>query len=80
MIICSFSTLSIGLSCPHSAIQVHVAAFAVSSYYLTFARPARKPFNPLLGETYELTREDKGFRYVGEQVREMYDIIFYDIL
>lgn len=27
-----------------------------------------KPFNPLLGETYELEREDIGFRLVAEQV------------
>jgi hypothetical protein len=27
-----------------------------------------KPFNPLLGETYELIREDLGFRIVSEQV------------
>ncbi|RUS88311.1 hypothetical protein EGW08_003949, partial [Elysia chlorotica] len=27
-----------------------------------------KPFNPLLGETYELNRPDLGFRFVGEQV------------
>lgn len=27
-----------------------------------------KPFNPLLGETYELVRDDLGFRVVCEQV------------
>ncbi|KAF9083229.1 hypothetical protein BGX23_011680 [Mortierella sp. AD031] len=27
-----------------------------------------KPFNPLLGETYEYCREDKQFRYISEQV------------
>uniref|UniRef100_A0A3Q3W9N0 Oxysterol-binding protein n=1 Tax=Mola mola TaxID=94237 RepID=A0A3Q3W9N0_MOLML len=27
-----------------------------------------KPFNPLLGETYELVREDLGFRLISEQV------------
>uniref|UniRef100_A0A674AQL0 Oxysterol-binding protein n=1 Tax=Salmo trutta TaxID=8032 RepID=A0A674AQL0_SALTR len=27
-----------------------------------------KPFNPLLGETYELIREDLGFRWMSEQV------------
>ncbi|KAJ3594788.1 hypothetical protein NHX12_004094, partial [Muraenolepis orangiensis] len=27
-----------------------------------------KPFNPLLGETYELIRDDLGFRWVSEQV------------
>ncbi|KAF1390129.1 hypothetical protein PFLUV_G00054900 [Perca fluviatilis] len=27
-----------------------------------------KPFNPLLGETYELIREDEGYRLISEQV------------
>ncbi|RMD40995.1 hypothetical protein DV735_g4123, partial [Chaetothyriales sp. CBS 134920] len=47
-----------------------VAAFALSS--LSNARvkerAVRKPFNPMLGETYELVREDKGFRFVSEKV------------
>lgn len=28
----------------------------------------RKPFNPLLGETYELVREDYGFRLISEKI------------
>lgn len=28
----------------------------------------RKPFTPLLGETFELVREDKGYRFVSEKV------------
>jgi len=44
-----------------------VAAFAVSGYSSAFWR-THKPFNPLLGETYECLREDKGFRYIAEQV------------
>jgi len=45
-----------------------VAAFTVSSYCSTAIRAA-KPFNPLLGETYELDRrEDLGFRCIAEQV------------
>ena len=43
-----------------------VAAFAISAYSST--RTTHKPFNPLLGETYECVREDKGFRYISEQV------------
>ena len=43
-----------------------VAAFAISAYSST--RANHKPFNPLLGETYECVREDKGFRYISEQV------------
>ena len=50
-------------------VQVKVAAFAVSAYVTAFHRPARKPFNPILGETYEWVREDKGFKFMAEQVR-----------
>ncbi|KAI1318060.1 hypothetical protein EDD11_007294 [Mortierella claussenii] len=44
-----------------------IAAFAMSNYSSTIGRVA-KPFNPLLGETYEYCREDKEFRYISEQV------------
>ncbi|CAK1543640.1 unnamed protein product [Leptosia nina] len=45
-----------------------VAAFAVSAYAASAHRAASKPFNPLLGETYECVREDKGFKFLAEQV------------
>lgn len=49
---------------------LRVAAFAVS--YLSSMRAKerniRKPFNPLLGETFELVREDMGFRMIVEKV------------
>ncbi|KAK1334828.1 hypothetical protein QTO34_004398 [Cnephaeus nilssonii] len=48
--------------------QVYVAAFAVSAYASSYYRAGSKPFNPVLGETYECIREDKGFRYFSEQV------------
>jgi len=45
-----------------------VAAFTVSSYSSTAIR-AGKPFNPLLGETFEFDRrEDLGWRCIAEQV------------
>ncbi|XP_004716105.1 oxysterol-binding protein-related protein 2 [Echinops telfairi] len=44
-----------------------VAAFAVSAVASQWDRTG-KPFNPLLGETYELVREDLGFRFISEQV------------
>ncbi|MEQ2217567.1 hypothetical protein XENOCAPTIV_014908, partial [Xenoophorus captivus] len=47
---------------------VLVAAFAVSGYSSTYYRAGSKPFNPLLGETYECIREDKGFCFFSEQV------------
>lgn len=43
----------------------HVAAFAVSSYASSRYRSSRKPFNPMLGETYELVRD--GVRFVAEK-------------
>ncbi|XP_028766107.1 oxysterol-binding protein-related protein 1C-like isoform X2 [Neltuma alba] len=44
-----------------------VAAFAVSGYSSTLGRSC-KPFNPLLGETYEADFPDKGFRFISEKV------------
>ncbi|AGO10716.1 AaceriAGR356Wp [[Ashbya] aceris (nom. inval.)] len=47
-----------------------VAAFSISylSIHREKARSMRKPVNPLLGETYELVREDKGYRLISEKV------------
>lgn len=51
-----------------------VAAFSVSSYSTTVHRTA-KPFNPLLGETYELDRlDDYGYRSLCEQVKHTHHI------
>ncbi|KAJ1731506.1 hypothetical protein LPJ61_002498 [Coemansia biformis] len=44
-----------------------VAGFAMSNYASTFGRIA-KPFNPLLGETFEYVRRDKKYRALSEQV------------
>ncbi|KAL4994442.1 Oxysterol-binding protein-domain-containing protein [Aspergillus recurvatus] len=46
---------------------VYVAAYAASEYASTIGRVA-KPFNPLLGETFEYVRPDKGYRFFIEQV------------
>lgn len=48
--------------------MVYVSAFAISEYSSTINRIA-KPFNPLLGETYEYSRPDKGYRIFVEQVK-----------
>lgn len=48
--------------------MVYVAAFAVSAYSSTYHRAGCKPFNPVLGETYECERPDRGFRFISEQV------------
>ena len=48
--------------------MIKVCAFALSTYAKDSHRPGRKPFNPILGETYELQREDKGIKFFAEQV------------
>ncbi|XP_021277265.1 oxysterol-binding protein-related protein 2A-like isoform X1 [Herrania umbratica] len=46
---------------------LNVAAFAVSGYASSEGRHC-KPFNPLLGETYEADYPDKGVRFFSEKV------------
>ncbi|XP_056285291.1 oxysterol-binding protein-related protein 7 isoform X2 [Pseudoliparis swirei] len=48
--------------------MVYIAAFAISGYATATFRNRYKPFNPVLGETYECDREDRGFRLLSEQV------------
>lgn len=49
---------------------LHIAAFAISNFSSSRVkeRAVRKPFNPMLGETFELVREDRGFRLIAEKV------------
>ncbi|KAK4344439.1 hypothetical protein RND71_037533 [Anisodus tanguticus] len=47
--------------------MLNVAAFAVSGYACTDGRKF-KPFNPLLGETYEANYPDKELRFISEKV------------
>lgn len=48
----------------------YVTTFALSylSIHRQKTRSIRKPFTPLLGETYELVREDMGIRLISEKV------------
>lgn len=59
---------------------LNVAAFAVSGYASTEGRIC-KPFNPLLGETYEADYPDKGLRFFSEKVSvhilQIYVSVFY---
>lgn len=48
--------------------MLYIVAFAVSAYSTSYYRAGHKPFNPLLGETFECIREDKGFKFIAEQV------------
>ncbi|KAK4054372.1 hypothetical protein OIO90_003605 [Microbotryomycetes sp. JL221] len=53
---------------PDSTKRVaYVAAFAMSNYSSTIGRIA-KPFNPMLGETFEYVNATKKYRYISEQV------------
>lgn len=63
------SILDQAATCSDPAQQLaYVAAFTVSSYATTACRTT-KPFNPLLGETYECDRmADLGWRSISEQV------------
>lgn len=57
-----------------------VAAFSVSSYSTTVHRTS-KPFNPLLGETYELDRlEEYGYRSISEQVGYQIFVLFFFVV
>ncbi|KAG7663106.1 uncharacterized protein J8A68_003378 [[Candida] subhashii] len=46
---------------------IYVATFAATEYSSTINRIA-KPFNPLLGETFEYCRPDQNYRLIVEQV------------
>ncbi|MGH0159448.1 UNVERIFIED_CONTAM: hypothetical protein FKN15_037406, partial [Acipenser sinensis] len=48
--------------------MVYIATFAISAYASSYYRAGSKPFNPVLGETYECERKDKGYRCIAEQV------------
>lgn len=45
--------------------MAYVAAFSVAQYCGTEQRTT-KPFNPILGETFEM--KGKGWKYISEQV------------
>lgn len=49
---------------------MYITAFAISYFANNRVkeRAIRKPFNPMLGETYELVREDLGYRFIAEKV------------
>ncbi|XP_020614102.1 oxysterol-binding protein 1-like [Orbicella faveolata] len=54
--------------CKNSLVQLaHVAAFACSTYSTVLGR-FWKPFNPLLGETFEFINHDVGYALIAEQV------------
>lgn len=49
---------------------IRIAAFAVSGYSGTAGRTS-KPFNPLLGETFEFVCAEQGFRFISEKVGQI---------
>jgi len=50
---------------------LYVAAFAVSGYASSEGRNC-KPFNPLLGETFEADYPEKGIRFFSEKVSSLW--------
>lgn len=67
--------LDTAAQCKDSFEQMaYVAAFTISSYSTTVNRTS-KPFNPLLGETYECDRmSDLGWKAFNEQVKMLFVI------
>ncbi|MCJ1442543.1 MAG: hypothetical protein MMC23_003039 [Stictis urceolatum] len=68
-----YSTLLDAASSPSldsTARLLYITAFAISSLSSSRIkeRAIRKPFNPMLGETYELLRPDQGYRFLAEKV------------
>lgn len=68
-----YSTLLDTAASPHISASdrlLFVTAFAISSLSgnRVKERSGRKPFNPILGETFELIREDRGYRFLAEKV------------
>uniref|UniRef100_A0AAZ3R8B4 Oxysterol-binding protein n=1 Tax=Oncorhynchus tshawytscha TaxID=74940 RepID=A0AAZ3R8B4_ONCTS len=49
-------------------MKVHTREMIWNTVMKILSIKTGKPFNPLLGETYELVREDLGFRLISEQV------------
>ncbi|CAO3587116.1 unnamed protein product [Absidia cylindrospora] len=47
---------------------MYITVFAITSYTSSQYRTGRKPFNPMMTETYENIRPDKGFRFISEKV------------
>jgi hypothetical protein len=52
----------------------NIATYIITNISSNIGRLS-KPFNPLLGETFELTREDLGFKLLCEQVSHHVNIL-----
>lgn len=44
----------------------YTMVFQAACFSQTISSAFKKPFNPLLGETYELINEEMGFRVIAE--------------
>ncbi|XP_065838190.1 oxysterol-binding protein-related protein 1-like [Oscarella lobularis] len=56
------------LSCADALERTKYVAAFFYSHLASSSERSCKPFNPLLGETFELYRDDRGYRVVAEQV------------
>lgn len=59
---------------------MYVTVFAISGYAATQYRIGRKPFNPLMSETYECIRPDRGFRFIAEKVSHYPNVMAVSLL
>ncbi|KAJ1970801.1 Oxysterol-binding protein 3 [Dimargaris xerosporica] len=64
-----FSLLHQAITSPDALDRLmYIAAFAISSFAGKLNRGTRKPFNPMLGETYEFSCPEQGYRFLSEKV------------
>ena len=56
--------------------MLYIAAFALSPYSTSYYRAGQKVFNPVLGETFELIDEERGFKFIAEQVSSLNYVLY----
>lgn len=67
MIINAHQLLKQASECPDPVKRISLAAAALVQYFSSMKFRQRKPFNPMLGETYELVTKE--FRLLTEKVQ-----------
>lgn len=60
------SLLDKAASCQNSLDRIAYIAVHAATFFTSAERTTSKPFNPILGETYEFKNQD--FEYLAEQV------------
>ena len=65
-VVCTLQTF-VFITCVHTRAWV-CDMHDIHRYSNSFYRAGRKPFNPLLGETFDFVDQKRKFRFVSEQV------------